>query len=428
MAGRIRTAKTRAQRIDMEYFKRPHPFRRWRLWLSLGIPAAALLWIAASASAGSRAPFSSGPVAAAHAVFGQRCERCHVRQAGAFRAHTSDQACLSCHDAPAHKANQTFTPACGSCHADHRGRVRLAEVADGRCEQCHASLRTTDNRVTIAEHVGPLRGSHPEFAAKRPGVRDRTALRFNHAVHLKKDLRGPDGPTTLACATCHVEREARRASGAVRKEQPPRGGLMARVTYAQHCASCHPLYFDPLVDAQAPHDTTDKVRAAVVAALGAFIAAHPDQIGRPDPARGRIPVNFPAPFPSSARNAAEWLAMRSAAVERLLWNKTCAECHVLERAQGSAPPREVPTNAPQVWMPRARFDHRPHRLAACATCHAAETSRETSDVLMPSIDTCRACHKETNGARSGCFECHQYHDWTKARTDAPGHRLADIVN
>jgi len=42
-----RTTKKLAQRIDLNYFKRPHPFRQWRFWLSVCIPAAAILWLGA---------------------------------------------------------------------------------------------------------------------------------------------------------------------------------------------------------------------------------------------------------------------------------------------------------------------------------------------------------------------------------------------
>ena len=38
MLRRVRTTKNLAKRIDMEYFARPHPMRRWRFILSLAIP------------------------------------------------------------------------------------------------------------------------------------------------------------------------------------------------------------------------------------------------------------------------------------------------------------------------------------------------------------------------------------------------------
>ena len=110
-SGRTRTAKALAKRIDMEYFKRLHPFRRWRLILSIAAPALAILAIGGLSAAGSRTPYSSGPLSAAHQVFGDRCERCHVAETSAFRAHAGDVACVACHAAPPHKTNQTSTPA-----------------------------------------------------------------------------------------------------------------------------------------------------------------------------------------------------------------------------------------------------------------------------------------------------------------------------
>jgi predicted CXXCH cytochrome family protein len=424
VAGRTRTAKSLARRIDLDYFKRSNAFGRWTLVLSMAIPSLVLLWLAGMAAAGSNAPYSSGPVSAAHQVFGERCERCHVTQARTFRAHVTDNMCMSCHDAPAHKTNQTFAPTCASCHLEHRGAIRLAATANRDCEQCHLDLGTTTGRVTIAGTVGSFNDGHPEFAATRQGSRDVAVLKFNHEVHMKPDLRGPTGATRLECATCH---RPGLAAAAVTPPAGPRSGrprdAMAPVSYAGHCASCHPLYFDPLIEAMAPHETPDKVRAVALQALSDFIAKNPDQIGKPDPARGRIPVNFPEPMPP-VRTAQEWLQVRTTNVERLLWSKTCAECHTVE---GQAPlPRIVPTNVPAGWMPRARFEHAAHQMASCTSCHAAQTSRETADVLMPSIATCQQCHKPTRGAESRCFECHEYHDWAAAKPVRPGFSLDQL--
>ena len=427
MAGRTRTAKALAQRIDLNYFKRPHPFRRLKLVLSIAVPAAVLLWLGGNAVGGSRAPYSSGPVAPSHHVFGDRCERCHVTQARTFRAHVTDNMCVSCHDAPQHKSNQTFTPTCASCHVEHRGAIRLAAAADRDCAQCHRDLNTTTGRLTIARTVGAFNDAHPEFAAKKETAKDPAVLKFNHEVHMKADLRGPNGTTQLECATCHVPTSA--APSAPRSRPTDN---MAPVTYAKDCASCHPLFFDPLIEAMAPHDTTEKVHGFVTQSLRDFIAKNPAQIGRPDPVRGRIPVNFPASMPM-VRNAADWVQARTANVERLLWSKTCAECHTLEVLRpglapvGSSLPRVVPTNIPTGWMPRARFDHAAHQLTSCTSCHAAQTSRATSDVLMPSIATCQQCHKPARGAESRCFECHEYHEWKNAKPVKPGFTLDQLV-
>jgi len=415
VAGRTRTAKALAQRIDLNYFKRSHPFRRWKLVLSIAAPAVVLLWLGGLAAGGSKAPYSSGPVSSAHQVFGDRCERCHVTEARMFRAHVTDNMCVSCHDAPPHKANQTSTPGCAACHLEHRGAIRLAAVADRDCEQCHLNLTTTTGRLTVAKTVGAFTDTHPEFAARREGARDPAALKFNHEVHMKPDLRGPSGAAPLQCAMCHQPATLPVAPGPA----------MSRVTYAKNCASCHPLYFDPLIDAVVPHDTPEKVGGMVAQALRQFIAANPGQIGRPDPVRGRIPVNFPEPMPP-VRTAEEWLQARTVNVERLLWGKTCAECHTIERQAPT--PRVVPTNVATGWMPHARFEHAAHQMTGCISCHAAQTSRDTSDVLMPSIATCQQCHKPGRGAESRCFECHEYHDWAAAKPVSPNFRVNQLVN
>ena len=85
-------------------------------------------------------------------------------------------------------------------------------------------------------------------------------------------------------------------------------------------------------------------------------------------------------------------------------------------------------------MPRAAFDHSPHLMLTCASCHAADASTNTADVLLPPAASCASCHTgtrrtlfgETTHAESRCFECHRYHDWTKARPVTPSFTLSDL--
>ena len=77
MLRRVRTTKNLAKRIDMEYFARPHPMRRWRFILSVAIPLIALIWLGAHWVI-SPEPFASGPVSPSHAAFGQKCNTCHT--------------------------------------------------------------------------------------------------------------------------------------------------------------------------------------------------------------------------------------------------------------------------------------------------------------------------------------------------------------
>jgi predicted CXXCH cytochrome family protein len=394
-------------------------------------------------------------VSTAHAFAERRCEVCHTgavdprvprnaRPAAAgFRAHTTEAACLTCHDAPAHAVKQTPPPACAACHQDHRGRVQLARMDDGFCVECHGELKTTQGppKTAIAVHAFP--SEHPEFAAVSAGAQDPAKLRFNHAVHLKDSLRGlptgalatvgPAGPEKLECASCHKP-EAGRAG--VKAKGPATTGLMAPVTYEQNCARCHPLFFDERIDQTAPHLPPSKVSAFVRQELGVYIREHPGDISKPDSAFRRVPLNFPRPPEPPARNAAEWVERRAWADERLLWNKTCAECHVLGSTSPTTAgfPYYAPANVTTRWMPHAGFNHTPHAMVTCQSCHAADTSTKTSDVLLPGKAVCATCHASSKGglrpgsghAESRCFECHQYHDWKKSHPVTPSYSLTDF--
>jgi predicted CXXCH cytochrome family protein len=429
---RVRTAKKLAQRIDLYYFKHAHGMRRWRILLSIALPIAAVIWVSGLAAAGSRRAYSAGPVSSAHAFAETKCEACHGGGRAAavpppmFRAHTTDAACLTCHDAPAHAANQTAPPGCAACHGEHRGRVQLARTDDRRCVDCHGSLHTAQGDPKVARQVREFPAGHPEFAAVKAGTQDPAHLQFNHAVHMKDTLRGPGGPEKLECATCHKPEVARTASPGKR---PQRTGLMSPITYQENCARCHPLFFDERIDQAAPHAKPDAVHSFVQQALLTYIRNNPNDINTPDTAFRRVPLNFPRPAEPPARNAQEWVIRRLAADERLLWNKTCAECHSRDTA-APAPASDLPayaaTNVTKQWMPRASFDHSPHLMVKCADCHAAQGSTRTSDVLMPNQAVCATCHAPEKGAESRCFECHRYHDWTKARPLVAPYSLGDF--
>ena len=169
MAGAERPTKRRAQRIDMNYFKHPHPFRSWRLWLSIAAPVLAIAWIAWHAVRGNQRVYSAGKMSSAHAVLAAKCDACHFTMAGFFSQKTSDRACLACHDGPIHHADQVFTPHCSSCHEEHRGLPQLAKTSDAACAQCHADLRSTGGAVKFVRDIENFGSGHPEFAALRGG-------------------------------------------------------------------------------------------------------------------------------------------------------------------------------------------------------------------------------------------------------------------
>ena len=77
-------------------------------------------------------------------------------------------------------------------------------------------------------------------------------------------------------------------------------------------------------------------------------------------------------------------------------------------------------------MPRSWFDHTPHRMVTCASCHQFEASTKTSDVLLPNQAVCATCHAPAQKTENRCFECHQYHDWTKSHPISPPYSLTDF--
>ncbi len=213
-----KSSKELAQRIDPVYYRRRHPLRRVRFLLGAGLTAGAALWIAASFALSGEAIYVRGGMAAAHAPLADTCSRCHTE---AFAA-VCDGSCLSCHGAGPHVplGETPPEPRCATCHAEHQGRARLAEVADGHCNACHLRHRGV---TSIEDHVQFERAPLDQN------------LRFSHRGHLAKDL--INGP--LACADCH--------------RPQPDGRDFRPIRFEEHCARCHRERLDPDVGGQVPH-------------------------------------------------------------------------------------------------------------------------------------------------------------------------------
>src|ERR1700740_2750205 len=73
LMARTRTTKAVAQRIDLNYFKRPTPFKRAKLWLAIVTPVVALVWIGWHFFGHDSRVYSSGRLSAAHAVLEKQC-------------------------------------------------------------------------------------------------------------------------------------------------------------------------------------------------------------------------------------------------------------------------------------------------------------------------------------------------------------------
>jgi len=447
---RTRTTKKLAQRIDLDYFKRPSPLRRWRLWLSIAAPAFAVLCVAWFGLRSDRRVYSAGTLSSSHAVLTKQCSACHVSNLGFYDEKVIDQKCVSCHDGSVHHATQSFTPSCASCHAEHRGAIRLTSTSDSNCTQCHAELVARTGTLTIVPDISSFEANHPEFAALRPGRRDPGTIQLNHHVHLQPNLLGPNGSRVqMICSDCHRSAadaagpwpygDSKSMAGAAAKGSTSNEDVnetnvaalsrayMAPATYAQTCAACHTLQFDKRLADAVPHDKPEVIHPFLIAKLQAYIAAHPEDLRVPrDPSRDLPEKPILADY--RLLTPPQWVGERAAEDEELLWRKTCKQCHEIIVEEGATLPKIAPSNITSRYMPRANFDHSQHGLVDCASCHAATTTSQlNSDVLIPGIATCRACHHSgAEAAESRCFECHTYHDPAQRKPSHSNFSLADL--
>jgi hypothetical protein len=446
--ARTRTTKTVAQRIDLNYFKRPTPFKRARLLLVILAPLLAIGWIAWRGFSRDSRVYSSGRMSEPHAVLEKQCETCHTQKAGEFSAKALDTACLSCHDGPIHHEEQVLqdVPACATCHFEHRGRINIVAGSNISCSECHSNLKVAAGSLPYSAHIRTLENGHPEVAALRNNARDPGTILLNHSIHMKPIPRGPNGPLVqMECADCHRP-EAFKGSwpyadskyvdanvtydekevllpvnaGILQPRHARSRAYMAPVKFATACAACHLLTFDKLFDIGVPHDKPDVVHAFLLQKFQAYIAAHPGEvIVVRDPQRDL--TGKPLPPEVRILTPAQWVSERTADAEELLWRKTCKQCHSLSMAPASSLPHVGEARITERWMPHARFDHDAHRGFSCVGCHpGALTSKETSDVLVPPLANCKTCHAPgPDHAESRCFECHTYHDWSKRKEVKP---------
>jgi hypothetical protein len=99
----------------------------------------------------------------------------------------------------------------------------------------------------------------------------------------------------------------------------------------------------------------------------------------------------------------------------------CTECHLPTRGPtGQAD--LMPVNLPGRFLSSGFFSHDAHKKEECSDCHAADTSKVASDLLIPDLKSCRDCHLGASAVKSkkivpsDCAMCHAYHlpagQWT----------------
>ncbi len=439
----LRDTKARAKRIDLTYFRKLSPFRRWKRALSIALPALGAAWVIAMAARGDERLYNSGSISSRHAMLESKCSACHTTPWGLRYAHPAewqeklDLACLACHDGPVHHLNsggflrgsegQQTSARCSQCHFEHKGSTRLADVKDRNCTQCHADLKTTGPGAhpktcpagadhAVHRKIDSFVSGHPEFALISKKALDPTVVAFNHSVHLRPDtpqrrdliqkqlqpLSGRRGIEVdgdkrfLGCTYCH--------------QTLPPGDAMAPIYYESHCRDCHPL---KLESEKMPHVASDVLR---------------------DFLRSRL---------AKKGAAGDALAEKVTETEIPIYTSDpdgCMKCHKTDLGAEfpATPPLVAPTGlrrgppgqegTPRRWFLHSTFNHETHRELRCVECHAGVgESRKTSDLLMPSRDVCLKCHSEAGGVSFTCVTCHRFHDRSKERTVEGRLRIPDVV-
>lgn len=342
-----------------------------------------------------------------------------------------DEACQKCHPGHLlHQPNVVRDISCSFCHQEHRGTGPIAATTDAQCALCHgdgvsmaaaaatgASLQpkngtTTDSRPAagFTQVLHRFAEDHPEFRVHTDKRRDPDTLRFNHARHLTGETMPmlPNGQK-LECASCH---------------QPNATGIsFRRINFEQHCQVCHSLQFDPETPGLTlPHGDPSFVSAFLrslprqyadfAARSGLTTEADRKQFAQEKLQRLQARVASGEDFEervffSSATTGPEVQVGSVRGPSPALY-PGCAYCHAVKSgAHGKA---EI-TNPVLIerWLTHGEFNHARHVSVACTQCHAAATSKETADVILPGKSSCAACHSPQGGVVDSCTTCHTYH-------------------
>ncbi|GDY07095.1 hypothetical protein LBMAG52_05810 [Planctomycetia bacterium] len=442
----------------------------------------------------------------AHSIDNKKCVTCHrvgEHHANQTPAHR-DISCAACHQE--HEGAEMLTKPsnrhCIACHSDLKTTHGASEVfakSVTRFDQLDGHPDFRLKSLTKDTAAPPPHAKHGANRAienfQRPGDavprwQDRGRIRFNHAVHLKAEydadgklihgLIGKDrkfSDLSRSCDVCH--------------EPDHEGRFLKPISFERHCRECHPLLFDhERFPGQAlPHETPDIVRGFLTETYTLKALAQKSDSAPNDPLTPRESVaevqvradepsdSPPRPLPGHrdfqrlSKDQAKSVLGDVTKAEQIAQQHRhrqfgyeatggCRYCHEVELVAAKSTTsiadwKIVPTNIPSRWLSHSQFHHEPHRLLSCTACHAGVAqSKNTGDVLIPSIDVCRACHahrpaewidgikSETSanagspksppteslkellsnvnrGARTSCIECHIYHDPSKDKWNGP---------
>ncbi len=462
------TQKQIAKRYEdkVDYRNTRTPWRRARFWLSLVLSGSALAAIYYSQEKTSPEFFNTGPLSRHHSNLESNCAACHQPEEtrdghfvqvvndrfrnGAPSFERIDQACESCHTQHSfHEPNVVDNRSCSACHQEHQGPGPMTATTDRDCASCHnnsavmqasAELGTklpathfhlnpkivsfTGARPVIPQVPRPPQGytatfasfsqGHPDWELQRQNIRDPDTLRFNHRLHMTgSGIPLTRNGTKLDCNYCH--------------KQEADGRYMQRVSFEANCQECHSLQFDVKnPDLQLPHGDAQLVRT--------FLRTLPAQYG--EFARRKRGIASDAAVTEFTTQQIRQLLTQFSSGEELeravFFTKDpykgaqqsdattrakyagCAFCHEVKQTVAASYPMPEVTKPVLIdrWLTHGAFNHAKHTMTDCRTCHAAaEGSSLTSDVLIPTKESCTSCHapQGTAANASQCTTCHVYH-------------------
>ena len=329
---------------------------------------------------------------------------------------------------------------CGYCHHEHSGTDSVVSSDERLCASCHTDLKSYFAETDLG-NAGRFDSLHPQFRpsftrfeAGLPKVvrvsmddsaqlKETSNLHFPHKVHLEKitqrdaagkaikgGIRSAErGLVELSCASCH--------------QTEPGGGLMQPVVFEDHCQECHKLTIPGDELREVPHGDLAKALSTIEdyfsgwALRGGYInLLAPDVV-----LERRIPGQDLSD--AERRVALAWAKQQAQyAAGEMLEYTTCGVCHEAERsaAEGNIGGWKMqPPAVNTVWLPKHEFSHSKHDTMTCKSCHMAEQSKESSDVLLVGengkvgIDACRDCHASQHAPKdkvaSTCIACHGFH-------------------
>ncbi len=380
------------------------------------------------------------------------CGACHVEHTGSMMlANASDKTCATCH------ADLKSSHYASSIHSFVDGHPQFAPLRSGY--QDNQTIKFNHQAHLQKGLKGPngLVTMDCADCHRTPAVRTLTPWRFGSTPQLREaslDLNSP-GMTPLVAggpgqSGFHLDPLHPTDSRA----------YMAATAYAESCHDCHALKFDKHIADEAPHASPTEVRKFIREKIQAYATQNPQVVGAEvrnwtDEPMAKVPQYRPMPPP---RNPQGWVAVRSRQAERRLWYQSCNQCHAMKIPDDSPTvvaaslrsvqydtltvqtmtvatlpqdsitlPTVAPTQQKTRWFTDAVFSHQAHIAVSCESCHArTRISNQGSDILLPGIASCQKCHDGKSSpqgpalasghAESGCFLCHQYHDWSHPQT------------